>query len=58
MSHIKAISKSVEPAQAESLLVWQQKAAVFGAFATGLGALTNAFNVWTQATDRKADEAL
>lgn len=53
MRHIEIISKEQKPAQAESLLVWQQKATIFGAAATGLNTLATALNTWTQAADRK-----
>jgi hypothetical protein len=57
MSHIKTISKGQEPVRAESLLVWQQKAAVFGVLATGFSTIATAFNTYTQAADRKQGEA-
>ncbi|MDX9973775.1 MAG: hypothetical protein RBU21_12395 [FCB group bacterium] len=57
MSHIHTISRAQDPSRAESLLVWQQKAAVFGVLAGGLSTLATAFNVFTQATDRKEGEA-
>ncbi len=56
MKHITHITQ-VHPATATTLLQWQQKAAIFGAFATGLGSLANAFNVFTQAQDRKEQDA-
>lgn len=57
MSHIQIISKAQEPSRAESLLVWQQKAAVFGVVAGGFSTLATAFNTFTQAIDRKEGDA-
>ena len=53
MTHIQIISKGQEPARAESLLVWQQKAAIFGVLATGLNTLFTAANTYTHFADWK-----
>ncbi len=45
MTHVKNISKN-RPQKAESLLVTQQKVAVFAAFAAGLGTLGASLNTW------------
>lgn len=57
MSHIHTISKTQDPSRAESLLVWQQKAAVFGVIVGGISTLATAFNTYTQAIDRKEGDA-
>jgi hypothetical protein len=57
MTHIKAISKPQDPARAESLLVWQQKAAIFSTVATGLGVLATGFGTWVEATEVKGADA-
>lgn len=56
MKHLTHVSQA-QPAPATTLLQWQQKAAVFGAIASGLGGLANAFNVFTQAQERKEPDA-
>lgn len=56
MRHIMQITKQ-HPASAETLLQWQQKAAVFGGLATGLSTLANALNAYTQADERKSPDA-
>ncbi len=56
MKHVKNITRH-EPARAESLLQWQQKAVVFGGLATGINTLASALNTFTQANERKGPDA-
>lgn len=57
MPHLRTITHSL-PRRAESLLVTQQKVAIFGAFASAFNALGQALGTWQdlQNTDDGKDE--